>query len=206
MGLKLRYNLFYAGVECVYDAFDSFYKHRGSRLQVADGDRSVEFYRKHNGWTVVQLDMGWEWRVRREAQLFVSRTASCPGFLVFVYDGDYWGYEFFDRGKVKDHYVQWPPAEPIGFPGEDCRGNPQIIAEHLPFLRAEDISPYLVRKLWDIDLIPEGINVPARPGDEFRRFDECAVIDFLRMLGVAVERRGGYVRVMTPLYQSVVVI
>jgi hypothetical protein len=47
------------------------------------------------------------------------------------------------------------------------------------------------------------LNVRARPGDEFRRFDECAVLDFLRMLGVAVGRSEGYVRPESPVFRSV---
>lgn len=39
-------------------------------------------------------------------------------------------------------------------------------------------------------------NDPVRPGDEFGRFDECAVLDFLRALGVGVDLRDGYVRVL----------
>jgi hypothetical protein len=202
VGLKLRYNLFYSTAEAVYDAFASFYGRRGSRLQaVDDGRGSLNFYREHDGWVVVDLGTGWEWKVRREAQLFVSRSLWCPGFLTFVYDGNYWGYEFFDRGEVIDHFVQEATGEPIGFPGEDCRGNPRVVAEHLPFLRVEDIAPYLVQKRdW---VIPEGMDVPARTGDEFRRFDECAVLDFLRMLGVSTEIRDHYVRPKAPLFRSV---
>ena len=62
------------------------------------------------------------------------RTAWCAGFLIFVYDGDYWGYEFFDRGEVLDHFVQEATGEPIGFPGKDCRGNPRVVADDLPVL------------------------------------------------------------------------
>lgn len=132
---------------------------------------------------------------------FVSQSLRCPGFLIFVYDGDYWGYEFSDCGEAIDHFVQEASGEPIGFPGEDCRGNPSVIAEHLPFLRVEDIAPYLVQKPdWPT---PESINVPARPGDEFRRFDECAVLDFVRMLRVPVDIVSSVVRLKAPLLKSV---
>ena len=109
---------------------------------------------------------------------------------------------FFDCGEALDHYVQQRLAEPIGFPGEDYRGNPRVIAKHLPFLRVEDVEPYLVQREWDIDLVPAGVNAPARPGDEFERVDECAVLDFLRMLGVAIERRGHFVQLKGPKYRS----
>jgi hypothetical protein len=202
VGLKLRYNLFYSTTEPVFDAFASFYGRRGRRLHAAhDESGSLNFYGEHNGWVVVDLGGGWEWKVRREAQLVVSRSVWCPGFLIFAYDGNYWGYEFFDRGEVIDHFVQEAIGEPIGFPGEDCRGNPRAIAERLPFLRVEDVAPYLMQKRDFV--IPEGMNVPARPGDEFRRFDECAVLDFLRMLGVLVEIRDHKVHLKAPLFRSV---
>jgi hypothetical protein len=203
MGLKLRYNLFHGATAAgVYGAYASFYAQRRRPLQLTgDEARRLDFYQEDNGWVVVSLDGGWEWNERREAQLFVSRRLWCPGFLVFVYDGDYWGYEFFDHGEVFDHFVQEATGQPIGFPGADCRGRAEVVAEHLPFLRAEDIAPYLVQKHdW---VIPAGMNVLARSGDEFRRFNECAVLDFLRMLGVRVRLLDGYVRQQGPLFQSV---
>lgn len=202
MGLKLRYNLFHGTTAAaVFDAYVSFYAQRGRPLQLTgDEARRLDFYQENNGWVVVSLDRGWEWKERREAHLFVSRRLWCPGFLVFVYDGDYWGYEFCDHGEVFDHFVQDGTGQPIGFPGADCRGRPEVVAKHLPFLRAEDIAPYLVQK--DDWVIPAGMDVPARPGDEFRRFGECAVLDFLRMLSVRVGLQDGYVQVQGQLYWS----
>lgn len=202
MGLKLRYNLFHGTTAAaVYGTYVSFYEQRGRPLQSAGTEwQAIDFHQENNGWVVVALDGGWEWKERREAQFFVSRRLWCPGFLVFVYDGDYWGYEFFDQGEALDHFVQEGTGQPIGFPGEDCRGRPEVISEHLPFLRAEDVAPYLVQMNdW---AIPEGMDVPARPGDEFRRFEECAVLDFLRMLGVCVHLQDAYVRVQSPVYRS----
>src|SRR5947208_1151164 len=106
MGLKLRYYLFHgvtSGAVC--GALQSFYAARGRPLQEAKpytepSDRTLDVYAVDKDWVVVGLDSGWEWKERREAQLFVSQRLWCPGFLIFVYDGDYWGYEFFDHGKV----------------------------------------------------------------------------------------------------------
>jgi hypothetical protein len=203
MGLKLRYNLFYnTTAPAVYGAYASFYEQRGRPLEIqGDDQRRIDFHIENNGWVLVALDGGWEWKERREAQLFVSRRLMCPGFLVFVYDGEYWGYEFFDLGEALDHFLQESTGQPIGFPGEDCRGRSEVIAEHLPYLRVFDIAPYLVQQHdW---IIPDGMDVPARLGDKFRRFDECSVLDFLRMLGVAVELCDGYVKVQSPVYRSV---
>jgi hypothetical protein len=202
MGLNLRYNLFHnTTAPAVYGAYVSFYEQRGRPLQFTGEDwQRIDFHHENNGWVVVALDGGWEWKERREVQLSVSRRLGCPGFLVFVYDGDYWGYEFFDHSAVLDHFVQEATGEPVGFSGEDCRGRPEVVAEHLRFLRAEDIAPYLVQMHnW---VIPADMNIPARPGDEFRRFDECAVLDFLRMLGVRAGLDDGHVRAQSPVYRS----
>jgi hypothetical protein len=203
MGLKLRYNLFYnTTAAAVYGAYVSFFEERDRPLRPTGNERHrIDFHHTHNGWVVVALDAGWEWEERREVQLLVSRRLLCPGFLAFVYDGDYWGYEFFDHGEPLDHFVQESTGQPIGFPDEDCRGKAEVVAEHLPVLRAADIAPYLMQKHdW---VIAEGADVPARPGDEFCRFDECAVLDFLRMLGVHVSLQAGYVGVESPVYRSV---
>lgn len=202
MGLKLRYNLFRANAEDVCSAYASYYgRQRNEKIRfLTDSTGGLRVYSQDNGWVVVDEGTGWDLEGRRETYLFLSQYLWCAGFFVFVYDGEYWGYEFFDHGQVFDHFVQESVGEPIGFPGDDCRGNSRIIAEHLPFLRVEDIAPYLVQKHnW---IIPEGMDIPARPGDEFRRFSECAVLDFLRMLGVAIELRDHRVQLKAPLFRS----
>jgi len=173
----------------------------GRPLQSTGQDcQRIDFYQECDSWVVVSLDRGWEWKERREAQISVSRRLWCPGFLVFVYDGNYWGYEFFAHGKVFDHFVQEAVGPSVGFPGEDCRGKPELIVEHIPSLQAEDFVPYLVQMHdW---VVPEGANIPARPGDEFGRFEECAVVDFLRMLGVPIRLQEGYVCPQTPVFRS----
>jgi hypothetical protein len=202
MGLKLRYNLFWnTTASAVFECYASVFAERRRPFGVSGNDAErFDFYTEDNGWTVVSLDSGWEWEDRRETQFCVSRRLWCPGFLIFVYDGNYWGYEFFDRGQSIDHFVQEATGQPVGFPGEDCRGKPELIAAHLPMLRAEEIAPYLVQKHdW---VIPEGANILARSGDEFRRFDECAVLDFLRMLGVRIQLEDDYVKLQSPLFKS----
>lgn len=202
MGLKLRYTLFHGvTAAAVYGAFVAFYEQRGRPLQESGNDAErLDFYRESGDWVVVSLDGGWEMKERREANLFVSRRLWCPGFFVFVYDGDYWGYEFFHHGDALDQFVQEEVEGPNWFPDRDSRGNAAVVVERLPFLCADNIAPYLVQKRdW---VIPDGMDIPARDGDQFSRFDECAVLDFLRMLGVLVDLRGSYVEVQSPVMRS----
>ena len=124
---------------------------------------------------------------------------------MFVYDGDYWGYEFSDCGVAIDHYVQESIGDPIGFPGENCRGNANLVAQRLPFLKVTDVAPYLVLQHSDgFDLISD-LNGPARPGDEYKRFDAFAAVDFLRLLGVGIETREGYVALTARSFRSLAV-
>jgi hypothetical protein len=48
----------------------------------------------------------------------------------------------------------------------------------------------------------ERLDVPARAGDEFTRFDECAVLDFLRAIGVDVGLEQDYVTFRAEIWRS----
>jgi hypothetical protein len=197
MGLKLRYNLFY-GVEskAVYGALKWFWAKQHHQvlttpLRSLPAVASDEYllYQATDGWTLLDWNGGWEWTLRRRMQLHVSQVLGCAGLLVFVYDGDYWGYELFNDGVEIDHFVQNREAVDW-FPDRSCAGQPEVFAAQFPGtrFRAVDIAPYLVPRseagLDDLDW-----NRPARLGDQFSRGDECAVLDFLRMLGVGIQLR-----------------
>ena len=85
------------------------------------------------------------------------------------------------------------------FPGKPCVGNRELIASEFPFLSTTNLASYLTRKRCEW---PHPGNVPAREGDEFKKFDECAVIDFMRFLKVGVEVRDRYVRFLSPEYRK----
>jgi hypothetical protein len=202
MGLALRMNAF-RDVEAadVYGALVGFYETRGAVLvPEREGQRSYDLHDRRGGWCVLEWDAGWEWTLRREAQLHVSRRLGVPGLLVFVYDGDYWGYELFDRGEVKDRFVQSALDPPIAFRGESCDGDAAVLARTLG-LNEADVAPYIVRwHGW-----PERArraNERARPSDEFTRWDECAVLDFLRTIGVDVGLAGFSVEFAAPVWRS----
>jgi hypothetical protein len=220
MGLKLRYHLFH-GVEPgeVYNAYAEFYAAAGHPLRFVakptneDSWYLVEIHEPNGGWTILHSHGGWEWEVRRQAQFYASRALHASGLLVWVYDGDYWLYELFANGKALDQFVQSPDHDAEWFPGKDCSGNPQLLAAQFPWLKIEDIVGYLVRppviRDEDGDLVVDWderakLDVPVRAGDQYRRFEECAVLDFLRLLGVRVELRGpkgkGIVTLESPLW------
>lgn len=78
-------------------------------------------------------------------------------------------------------------------------------------MKPEDAAAYLVQQpiLVDADgnvdhdvVGYDRLDVPARPGDEFSRFDSCTVLDFLRLLGVQVELRDHYVTLLAPIWRT----
>ncbi len=200
MGLSLAYNLFYGVLpEDIFEALERFYVQKGfvleklyeheNRLEktMYDDDDALNIFQPNGGWTVLTLNCGWAWKreIRREAELSVSRELSCSGFLIRVYDGDYWEYELFDKGKMLDYFVQEVETSEGRPPGTDA-GNPEAIVSVFPWLNVNEVSPYLVQENWDDPEERRRLDVPARPGDEFSRFDECSVLDFLRLLGIKV--------------------
>jgi|GEM_PF-6378506 len=146
---------------------------------------------------------------------YVSEKLGCCGFLTFVYDGDYWGYEFFNKGQVLDHFVQDMDQGSSWFPNDLCLGNAQTVVEHLPHLDPEVYQRYLVRYPTDseVEAKREKVNtgmraedeifayfqlrgerdVMAQPNDEFSPFDSCFVLDFMRYLGVKVELQNNHI-------------
>jgi len=214
MGLFLRYNLFYDVThDNVYAAYARFYAECRQPLQ-SSGDEQFKLtiHETENNWVAIDLDSGWERDVRQAAYLFASQLLSCPGFFVYVYDGLHWGYECFDNGVVLDQFVSDPEPDGVAYCDEfpSCNGNAELIAACFPHLNSKDISPYLIKKSSPApDETPlayferkKVLDIPPRPGDEYSRFDPLAVLNFLRMLGVRVEARDGYVILLSPQYRS----
>lgn len=196
MGGFLRCNLFY-GVDHqqVYDALDEFWQSQQYRL--AGADSSVKdcytLHQHDNGWTVLEWTRGWEWDLRRRAQLHVSRTFDCPGLLTFVYDGDLWGYELFHHGREVDHFVQWTEAGHGFFHDRPRTGRPDLLVAQFPDLglNLEHARGYLTSVSIDDDSFEDFYwsdndprNSPVRAGDRCGRLDAYAVRDFWRFLGV----------------------
>lgn len=218
MGLSLKLNLFRdVHHDAVLLALREFHSRRGFELQACEySNSSYELHEAEDNWVVLAFPMGWNWELWRAAQLFVSQRLCCCGFLIFVYDGDYWGYEFFKNGESIDQFVQVEEYYTGGnwFPGLNTNGNPIQLAKELPDLSPGIIADYLVRnpgwaskidnndsesERWKASQI---LNVPVQPDDEFSRFDQCAVLDFLRYLGVPVALQNRHVKFMTPITTS----
>jgi hypothetical protein len=188
----------------VFAALTEFWSRHGRRIELVPPEQEADAFDLHERrarWTVLEWTLGWEWTLRREAQLYVSEKLSCPGILVFVYEGDLWGYELFDRGKAVDWFVQWAEEGNTWFPGKDLSGRPEAVVSAFPDLTLDpaDVAPYLVQA--PDPEFEDGWDVPARPGDRFRRGHECAVLDFLGLLGVDVDLIDRYVTWPAPVWR-----
>lgn len=219
MGLKMRFNLFYqVPHEAVYESIAQFYSRAGKHL-LNSGEEHFRYdlHKLDAEWVTLQLGGGWYWKEWQEAQVFTSQILNCTNFLFFVYDGDYWGYQLCSHGKVLDQFIQRDETSDgtVWFPGEPATGNPELLATKFSWLKAERIAPYL-QKLPPYGLAGDymaeekRLNIRVQPQDEFCRFDECSILNFLRLLHVSVQlcdvTEGGYtfsgVTFLSPLWKS----
>jgi len=207
VGLTLHMHLFrtadHAGV---VESFERYCHGRGRRAIETQDPHCYRFHIAENGWTVVELPIGWKREFWREMQHHITAELDCPALFVFVYDGNYWGYEFVKEGNRLDQFAQVDDHRDgiDWFTGSPRIGNPDLLAQEFSWLDPDVLSRYLIRDpLWTAeDHIWEDeydelrfrlkekrreLDTPVREGDEFTRFDECAVLDFLRYLGVSVE-------------------
>jgi hypothetical protein len=202
MGLKLEYSLFH-GVD-PDSVWGQLQRLLGNRIQpVAPRDEPYQtiVHERDGDWAMITPGYGWESGQTREVHRQVTGSLSCTSLFVAVWDGEYWCYELWREGRLLGRFRQDPSPEIDYFPDDPAEGNPEILAAQLPWLSAADVAPYLV-KLPDHRNFETGnerldreaylgevkrLNVRARPGDEFKRFSECAVVDFLRLLGVGVD-------------------
>lgn len=144
------------------------------------------------GWRVARPDLYvtehcW---VQNDVARLSSRWG-VTGMVVAVEDGDYWGYWLYERGRLTDQFCQ---EFERGLPGR-----PAHLAALLELAEA-DVAAYVLQMPQREDLLEFArLNVKARPGDEFTRFSECSVIDFLRLLRVPARLRNQCVEIDAPV-------
>ncbi len=204
MGLFVAYSLFHnVSLRQVFEALETFYALKSSRLERAgcDDNNSLTLYEPDGAWTVLELGRGWAWQgdTRLEAQRFVSEILSCSVMLVSVCDGDYWQYELFEDGVRLDHFIQETGPE-WGPPGKDADAS--TVISKFPFLKISDVAPYLIQADRDDPKSQWPLADTVRPGDEFGRYDQCAVLDFLRMLGLHISLIDRRVTLASPIAEQ----
>lgn len=110
----------------------------------------------------------------------LSAALPHPVLLLYIYDGDFWGYFLFENKKQLDCFNSLPdyfdcsPKE-----RQECAGDSALIARYFK-VEQEDIERYI--RFWTEDMM-EQYEEPAYPGDEFGQCDCWQMADFMGKLG-----------------------
>ena len=101
--------------------------------------------------------------------------------LLYIYDGDYWGYDFYG-GDEEDHFNTLPDYFGPVSPEEKQRltGNPAALSGWLPTWDTGMMRRYLVH--WS-DLDEDAMEETACPDDRFPYGDCWQMTDFMARLG-----------------------
>ncbi len=110
----------------------------------------------------------------------LSGTAPGPVMVLYMYDGDYWGYLFYQNGAALDQFSSLPDYFGEGSP-PDCPGNAELLAK-LFGVPADSIAPYV--RPWR----EEAMGGFARQGDQFEIGDCWQLADFLEALGFSYDQ------------------
>ena len=104
-----------------------------------------------------------------------------PVMLLYIYDGDFWGYDFYG-GKEEDHFRTRPDSFGPVSPREKQRlsGNTAALSGWFPTWDTGMMRRYLVH--WP-DLDEEELEETACPGDQFPYGDCWQMTDFMARLG-----------------------
>ena len=113
----------------------------------------------------------------------LSDASENPVMLLYIYDGDYWGYDFYGGGE-EDHFSTIPDYFGPVSPEEKQRlaGNPAALRGWFPIQDISAIQSYYIH--WsdqcEDDLEEAGA---AYPGDRFSYGDCWQMTDFMARLG-----------------------
>jgi hypothetical protein len=201
MGFSLRMNLFHGvAPDAIAACAEDFFRRKKRKISHTLKDeyrwQRWDFYKESNEWTpmVVGYSAGVvERREWRKLELEISERLSCDGFLFFAYDGDYWGYEFFSKGRMLDQFSQ--DQEQGGESdywekGTELRGDVPLLLARFPHLSECELQEHLAPRpqIGDGDVlrILKEYEVRVRPGDKYVRGVGIGVLAFLEYLGVAV--------------------
>jgi len=113
----------------------------------------------------------------------LSKAAINPVMLLYIYDGDFWGYDFYG-GNEEDHFCTRPDC--LGPVSQDekqrLEGNPQALAGWFPFQDAGVIRRYLLHWSDEDEDELEGAGFACH-GDQYPYGDCWQVTDFAARLG-----------------------
>lgn len=115
----------------------------------------------------------------------ISEELSKAVLLLYIYDGDYWGYFLYDKGLEIDRFVPMPDYFETVSADErrQMKGNADIIAKYFHVDKAS-IEKYIV--FWT-DSMMRNYSAKAYEDDEFGQCEDWQIADFMRKLGYPYE-------------------
>ncbi len=138
----------------------------------------IAFSTQRGAWTCVQYQQSaLDWP---EVTRSLSASLASPAFYFEIYDGETWGYRFFEEGRELAKYVSMPAVhEEASDEPDQWTGNIQRVADRLGLTDSRALEQYLVH------LDPENpLSEKADPEDEFELSDPWVISDFIRRLDI----------------------
>ena len=115
----------------------------------------------------------------------ISEKLMCPVLLCYIYDGDYWGYFFYENGKELNVFNPIPDYfEDISMEQrKHLAGNSEIISKYFNIENAK-IKNYLQE--WTEDIL-EAAEKRAYEGDECCIGEDWQMADFMKAIGYSYD-------------------
>ncbi|MFG6394592.1 MAG: hypothetical protein K1W24_10525 [Lachnospiraceae bacterium] len=117
---------------------------------------------------------------------WLSRKLCCPILLCYIYDGDFWGYDFYENGKEIDIFCTVPDYFDDITKKEAAKlsGNSSIIAKYFN-VDEESIKNYL--RQWTDAVYEIEDEEKAYEDDGFNIGDAWQMADFMQKIGFPYE-------------------
>ena len=142
-----------------------------------------QYQQGENGIQVLLNDHCSGYEVMTQA---LSEALDCPVMLCYIYDDDFWGYDFYDKGKEVDTFCPMPDyfEEADEEERERVAGNAEKVAPYFD-IEPKEIANYLqfwTEEMWDGDE-----EVLAYDEDECTMGDSWQMVDFMEKLGFSYD-------------------
>lgn len=119
-----------------------------------------------------------------ELAIGLSEKLPFPVLLLYIYDGDFWGYYLYEKGKELDQFSPMPDYFEDCSPQEmqRCAGDSALLARYFS-VEQGSIERYL--RQWTPDMAAQygEDEEKAYPDDEFGQCDCWQMADFMKKLG-----------------------
>lgn len=141
-------------------------------------------YQEYNDGVTISLN---DWCAGYESMTQeLSAELACPVMLCYIYDGDYWGYYFYENGMEIDSFSPIPDyfEEISDEERQRFAGNSKVIAQYFN-VDEQKIKNYLQQ--WSDDMLDSEESSTAYEDDEFSIGEDWQLTDFMRKIGYPYE-------------------